>query len=66
MLKRGRRKKERPAAKKKLQSRQTTADQADVNIRTIDRLIKAGRIEAVQVGRRVMIKIESANRLFGE
>jgi excisionase family DNA binding protein len=57
---------ERPVAKKKLQSRQTTAEQADVNVRTIDRLIKAGKIEALKIGRRVMVRIDSANRLLGD
>jgi hypothetical protein len=58
-------KKGRPAVKKKLQSREMTAEQADVNIRTIDRMIKRGEIEAVQIGRRVMVKVASADRLFG-
>ena len=29
-----------------------------------DRMIREGRLEAVQIGRRVMVKIESAERLF--
>jgi excisionase family DNA binding protein len=60
-------KRARVTRKKKLQSREDTAEDFDVNIRTIDRLIKRGKIEAVQVGRRVMVKCESAERfLAGE
>jgi excisionase family DNA binding protein len=66
MSKEAKEKKARPVAKKKLQSRQTTAEQANVDIRTIDRMIKAGKIEALKIGRRVMVRIADANRLFGD
>jgi excisionase family DNA binding protein len=55
-----------PAVKKKLQSREATAQQASVHVRTIDKLIRDGKIEAVQVGRRVMVKVASADRFFGD
>jgi excisionase family DNA binding protein len=49
-----------------LMSREATAEQCGVHVRTIDKLIKSGRIETVRLGRRVMIKIASVERLVGE
>jgi hypothetical protein len=51
--------------KPKLQSRQVTAQQGGVHVRTIDEMIKRGELEVARLGRRVMVKIVSAERLFG-
>jgi hypothetical protein len=57
-------KKARPAVTPKLQSRKTTAAQAGVNVRTIDRLLAVGKLTGVRLGRRHMVTIESAERLL--
>jgi hypothetical protein len=57
-------KKARPAVKPQLQSRETTAAQAGVNVRTIDRLLEVGKLKGVRVGRRHMVTIRSAERLL--
>jgi excisionase family DNA binding protein len=59
-------KRKEPPVQVKLQSRESTAAQANVNIRTIDEMIKRGELAAVRLGRRVMIKISSVERLLGE
>jgi excisionase family DNA binding protein len=50
----------------KLQSRERTAAQCNVNIRTIDKMIQRGDLQAVRLGRRLMISIASVNALLGE
>ena len=55
-----------PPVQVKLQSRERTAAQTNVNLRTIDAMVKRGELEAVRLGRRVMIKISSVERLLGE
>jgi hypothetical protein len=59
-------KRKEPPVQVKLQSRERTAAQANVNIRTIDKMIGRGELESVRLGRRVMVKIASAQALFGD
>jgi hypothetical protein len=49
--------------KPKLQSRETTAAQCNVNIRTIDKLLKRGDLQGVKLGRRMLVTVESAEAL---
>jgi hypothetical protein len=57
------RKKEAPPALK-LQSRQKTALQAGVNIRTIDAMCRRGELPVVRLGTRKMIPIAAVDRLL--
>jgi excisionase family DNA binding protein len=43
--------------------RQFAADALSVSLPTLDRMITAGQIETVKVGRRVLVKRESLERL---
>jgi excisionase family DNA binding protein len=43
--------------------RDAAAAAIDVSLPTLDRLIKAGRVEAVRIGRRILIRRESLERL---
>jgi hypothetical protein len=56
-------KKVRPAAKPKLQSREATAEELNIHIRTVDRLLNTGRLKGVKLGRRRMVVTESAQTL---
>ena len=50
--------------KPKLQSREATATEFDVNIRTVDKMIQDGRLKSVRVGRRHMVVCESAEAII--
>ena len=50
----------------KLQSRERTAAQCNVNVRTIDKMVERGELQSARLGRRVMISIASVNALLGE
>ena len=56
--------KEKPGAK--LQSRDKTAAMFNVNVRTVDQMIKRGELKAVRLGGRIMIPISVVNALIGE
>jgi excisionase family DNA binding protein len=59
-------KRKEPPVQVKLQSRQRTAAQWNVNIRTIDKMVERGELQSARLGRRVMISIASVNALLGE
>ena len=59
-------KRKEPPVQVKLQSRERTAAQCNVNIRTIDKMIERGELQSVRLGRRVMISVGSVNALLGE
>jgi excisionase family DNA binding protein len=59
-------KRKEPPVAVKLQSRDRTAAQANVNVRTIDMMIKRGELKSVRVGRRVMIPVSAVAALLGE
>ena len=52
--------KAQPAVRPKLQSREVTAKELNICIRTVDRLLRVGRLKGVKLGRRQMVVIESA------
>jgi excisionase family DNA binding protein len=54
------------ATKPKLQSRKITAKQIAVCDRTVDAMIKDGRLEAVNIGTRVLVKVSSVEALLGD
>jgi excisionase family DNA binding protein len=43
--------------------RQCAADAIGVSLPTLDRMIKAGQVEVLRVGRRVLVRRESLERL---
>jgi excisionase family DNA binding protein len=47
----------------KLQSREDTATELNVHIRTVDKLLKSGKLKGVKVGRRHMVNRESSQAL---
>jgi excisionase family DNA binding protein len=55
-------KKSLPPIQRKLQSRDETAAQLGIHVRSLDKLIRAGTIETIKVGRRVMVRCSSAAR----
>ena len=59
-------KRKEPPVQVKLQSRQRTAAQCNVNVRTIDKMVERGELQSARLGRRVMISIASVNALLGE
>ena len=59
-------KRKEPPVQVKLQSRQRTATEFNVNIRTIDKMVERGELQSVRLGRRLMISIASVNAPLGE
>jgi excisionase family DNA binding protein len=47
-------------------SRKAAAQRLDVNERTIDRLIRRGRLKAVRVGRRMTVDADSLDTFVAE
>ena len=52
-----------PPVRPKLQSREDTAVELNVNVRTVDKLLKSGKLKGVRVGRRHMVNRKSSQAL---
>jgi excisionase family DNA binding protein len=53
-----------PASSKLAVSRESAADALSVDIQTIDRMIKANKLRASKLGRRVVIRVADVERLL--